>query len=310
MDPVYVKLALGGLALMGSIGLFFGIGLALAAHKFAVEVNPKVEAVMDVLPGANCGACSFAGCEAYAEAVINDPKVAPNLCPPGMIPVAEEVARISEKELEIVEGAVAMISCGRSERHNYEKFQYSGFRNCAAANLTFAGPVDCTSGCIGYGDCVEACLFDALKIVDDFPVVDSDACVGCALCVNACPKDLIQMVPKKAPIIVKCVCKDTSKETMSICTVGCLHCLACIEACPAKAVSLDEGALKIDYEKCVEHGPSCNEACLNACWINYPATGEIGNEMFEAGLQFFQRPLCKNPFYDPTPADEVKTSEA
>jgi len=303
MDPVYVKLALGGLALMGSIGLFFGIGLALAAHKFAVEVNPKVEAVLEILPGANCGACSFAGCESYAEAVVNDPKIAPNLCPPGMVPVAEAVAKITGKELEIVEGAVAVISCGRSERHNYEKYHYNGYQNCAAANLTFAGPVDCVSGCIGYGDCEAACLFDALKIEKDFPVVDPDACVGCGLCVNACPKDLIQMIPKKAPIVVKCACKDTSKETMSVCSLGCLHCLACIEACPAKAVSLINGKLTIDHEKCIEHGPSCNEACLNACWINYPASSDIGNEIYERGLQFFQRPLCRNPFYDPSPAE-------
>jgi electron transport complex protein RnfB len=308
MDPVYVKLALGGLALMGSIGLFFGIGLALAAHKFAVEVNPKVEAVLDVLPGANCGACSYAGCEAYAEAVVNDPKVPPNMCPPGMIPVAEAVAQITGKELEIVEGAIAMVSCARSERHNYEKYQYSGYQNCAAANLTFAGPVDCSSGCIGFGDCAEACLFDALKIENDFPVVDPDACVGCALCVNACPKDLIQMIPKKAPVVVKCACKDTSKETMSVCSLGCLHCLACIEACPAKAISLIDGKLTIDHEKCIEHGPSCNEACINACWINYPASSDIGNDIYQRGLQFFQRPLCRNPFYDPRPS-VTETSE-
>jgi electron transport complex protein RnfB len=298
MDPVYVKLALGGLVLMGSIGLFFGIGLALAAHKFAVEVNPKVEAVLEVLPGANCGACSFAGCEAYAEAVVNDPKVQPNLCTPGMMPIAEEVARITDKELEVIEGATAIIGCARSERHNYEKYQYNGYQNCAAANLTFAGPIDCNSGCIGFGDCVTACLFDALKLVDNFPVVDPDACVGCGLCVNACPKDLIQIIPKKAPVIVRCMCKDQSKETMSVCSLGCLHCLACIEACPAKAVYLDDGKLTIDHQKCIEHGPSCNEACLNACWINYPASSEIGNEVYNSGFQFFQRPICKNPFYD------------
>jgi len=301
MDPVYVKLALGGLVLMGSIGLFFGIGLALAAHKFAVEVNPKVEAVLEILPGANCGACAFAGCESYAEAVVNDPKVEPNLCTPGMMPIAEEVARITQKEVEMIEGATAVVACARSERHNYEKYQYFGYKNCAGANLAFAGPVDCNSGCIGFGDCVEACLFHAMKIVDDFPVVDPVACVGCGLCVSACPKDLIQIIPKKAPVIVTCACKDKSKETMSICSLGCLHCIACIEACPAKAIHLDDGTLVIDHQKCIEHGPSCNEACLNACWINYPASSEMGNEVYNQGRQFFQRPIRKNPFYDPEP---------
>ena len=298
MDPLYLKIALGGLALMASIGLFFGIGLALAAHKFAVEINPKVEAIMDILPGANCGACGYPGCEAYAEAVINESKVKANLCTPGQLPVAEEVAIISGKEVEKIEGAVAVVHCARCERDNFQKYDYTGYDDCAGAILAFAGPTDCQHGCVGFGDCVRACPFDAIEMVDNYPVIDPDACLACGLCLKACPKELISLVPKKARIIVRCWSKDTAKETQSLCSMGCLHCEACVRDCPAQAVALKNNVIQIDHEKCLEYGDDCNTACLNACWINYPAFSRMGEMLYEDGNQCFQRPICKNTFQE------------
>ncbi|MBF0102287.1 MAG: Fe-S cluster domain-containing protein, partial [Desulfobacterales bacterium] len=287
MDPVYIKIALGGLTLMVSIGLFFGIGLALAAKKFKVETNPKVEKIIDILPSAQCGACGFPGCDAYAEAVVDDPDVEPNLCLPGGPLVANEIARITGKAVNVVEGMGAVVLCGIRERKDHNKFIYSGYKDCKAANIIFGGPTDCAYGCLGFGDCATACPFHAIEMIKEFPEIDPEKCLGCGLCVTACPKELISLIPKKARIVVNCCAKSLSKETLPICSLGCLHCLACIKACPAQALSLENGKIVIDHTKCINYGSSCNEACLNACFIKYPKFYDMESQ----NKEYYQRPI-------------------
>lgn len=265
MDPVLVKLALGGLAVLGCIGLFFGIGLALAAHKFAVEANPKVEEVLEVLAGAQCGGCGFAGCEAYAEAVINNPEVPPNLCFPGKAEVAELVAEISGKKVAAVEDMVAAIRCSRVEGQVKVRHNYLGYDSCTAANQAFGGPSACKYACVGLGECSQACPFDAITMVDNFPVVDPDLCVGCGTCVRICPKDIIELMPLKARVWVPCSTKDPGKAVKQVCLVGCISCKMCVKVCPAKAVTLENNLICIDQVKCMEYGPECEEICVEKC---------------------------------------------
>lgn len=267
MDPLYIKMALGGLAVLGCIGLFFGVGLGLAAHKFAVEINPKVEEVLEHLAGGQCGACGFPGCEAYAEAVVTDPSVSPSLCFPGKTATAEAIAKITGKEMGSLEGAVAVIHCARCLRSDYEKYDYVGYGNCSAANLAFAGPTDCQYGCVGFGECEQACPFHAITMEHHFPVIDMDVCTGCGICVQTCPKNLFSLVPQNARVVVRCSSRDTAKETHKICSSGCLHCESCIRACPANAISLVDGLIQIDYTNCREYGHSCQEACIAACFM-------------------------------------------
>ncbi len=264
MDPALVKLALGGIALLVCIGLFFGIGLALAAHKFAVESNPLIEEVLESLAGAQCGGCGYPGCEGYAIAVVNDPDVPPNLCYPGKEKVTERVAELTGKKMTAMEDMIAIVRCSRIEGRVSHKHEYIGFKSCTAANLGFGGPSACQYACIGLGECSEACPFDAIKMVDNFPVVDPDKCVSCGTCVKTCPKDIIELQTLKARVWVPCSTKDLGKNVRKVCEIGCISCKMCVKVCPADAVTL-EGVVKIDHPKCIAYGPSCEEICVTKC---------------------------------------------
>lgn len=265
MDPQLVKLALGGIALLACIGLFFGIGLALAAHKFAVEANPKIEAVLHVLAGAQCGGCGYPGCEGYAIAVVNDPEVPPNLCFPGKETVAAKVAEITGKKMTAVEDMIAVVRCSRVEGRVSHKHEYIGFASCTAANLGFGGPSACQYACIGLGECAAVCPFDAITMVEGFPVIDPDRCVSCGTCVKTCPKRVIELMSLKARVHVPCSSKDLGKKVREVCEVGCISCQMCVKKCPAEAVSYTEGLIKIDHPKCIAYGPSCEEVCVEKC---------------------------------------------
>lgn len=265
MDPALLKIALGGVVLLGCIGLFFGIGLAIAANKFAVEVNPIIEEVVESLPLAQCGGCGYPGCEGYAIAVVNDPDVSPNLCFPGKEAVANRVAELTGKKVAAVEDQMAVVRCSRVEGRVSHKHEYIGFASCTAANLGFGGPSKCRFACIGLGECMDACPFDAITMVENFPVVDPDKCVSCGVCVKSCPKDLIELQTLKARIWVPCSTKDMGKDVKGVCEVGCIGCKLCVKACPADAVTYESNLIKIDHKKCIDYGPSCEEACISKC---------------------------------------------
>jgi len=265
MDAQLINLALGGIALLVCIGLFFGIGLALAAHKFAVEVNPKIEAVLHSLAGAQCGGCGYAGCEGYAIAVVNDPEVPPNLCFPGKEAVASKVAELTGKKMTAVEDMIAVIRCSRVEGRVSHKHEYIGFASCTAANLGFGGPSACQYACIGLGECAAVCPFDAITMVEGFPVIDPDRCVSCGTCVKTCPKKVIELMSLKARVYVPCSSKDLGKKVTTVCQVGCISCQMCVKKCPAEAVTYVDGLIRVDQQKCLDYGPECLEVCVEKC---------------------------------------------
>jgi len=170
-----------------------------------------------------------------------NPNVPPNLCYPGKVTVAKKIAEITGKEMEAMEGMVAVVHCSKLKGRVKKKYDYLGYKNCTGASLAFAGPSDCRYGCVGFGECADACPFDAISMVDEFPVIDETRCVACGVCVKACPKGLIEVIPKDARVVVRCRSKETSKITLSICETGCIHCLACIRECPAEAISEENG---------------------------------------------------------------------
>lgn len=255
-----------GVVVFSLLGIFFGFALAATARRFYVPSNPVVEGVRGLLPSANCGACGFAGCDAYAEAVAEEAKTAPTLCVPGGAATAAEVARLTGKAAGVVEARLAVLRCHGTTAYVRDQAAYLGIRSCAAATLTFGGPRMCKNGCVGLGDCVRACPFDAMRI-GPWGIVQIDAaqCTGCGLCVPACPKKILELYPRVHRVELACVAREKVSAVRAKCMVGCTTCQKCVGACPAQAITWDGTTIQIDHAACVAYGPSCNEACVDIC---------------------------------------------
>lgn len=243
--------ALYGLMFFTVFGILCGLALAIAAKKFAVKIDPKIEAVRACLPGANCGACGYAGCESYAEAVVTDPSCPPNKCAPGKGAVAEKVAEITGKAAGAAAALISFLRCSRNDGEVNKKHSYIGFDTCQGAAIAFGGPYECSFACIGYGDCEVACPFHAIHMRDSMPVIDPDACTGCGVCVKACPKQVLQLLPKHALCYVPCSSRDSGKAVSNVCKAGCIHCMACTRKAK-DVVAMVNDRIEIDYEKCDE----------------------------------------------------------
>jgi electron transport complex protein RnfB len=266
MDGTAIGIALWGLAVFTLLGVFFGLTLAAIAMRFQVPVNPLVERVREALPSANCGACGYAGCQAYAEALVEKGDVPVNLCAPGRGPVAKALAQLTGKDMGAVVDRIVIMRCMGTSAFARQEAIYSGVETCAAASLVFGGPKACKNGCLGLADCVRACPFDALSIGrEGIAVVDHAKCTGCGICVPVCPKDLFQLYPRDHRVQLSCVARDKQSIVRATCMVGCILCRKCVSKCPAGAIEWDGRTIVIDHAKCVAYGPSCNEACVDIC---------------------------------------------
>lgn len=264
LDTVHV--ALWGLLIFTAIGVVFGVTLAAVARRFQVPTNPLVDRVRAFLPSANCGACGFAGCQAYAEAVVERPDVPPNLCAPGRGAVAQALASLTGKEMGAVLDRVVVMRCTGTSAYARAEAEYAGVETCAAASLVFGGPKACKNGCLGLGDCVRACPFDALYLGGEgIAVVRPESCTGCGLCVPVCPKDLFELYPREHRIELSCVAKDKQSVVRATCMVGCTLCRKCVAKCPAQAIEWDGRTILIHHDTCLAYGPSCGEACVDIC---------------------------------------------
>jgi len=249
--------------LMGAI-------LALASIKLAVEVNPLVEKILEVLPGSNCGACGKPGCEGAAEAIAAG-EASYDACRAGGAEVAAEVARILGIEAKIEENKVfPAVHCGLNRSEVAKRGFYNGIQDCLIADQQTKGDLLCLYGCLGYGSCEKACPFGAIKMDENrLPVFDLEKCTRCGICVSTCPRGLIKFVPEGAILMVRCNSKDRGKEVLNVCKKGCIACGICIKACP-DGLSLVDNLVVIDYEK----NPDCPqgvEKCPTKCLVNYQA---------------------------------------
>ena len=243
---------------LGVMGAVFGLILAIASKVFAVETDDRLEPITEALPGANCGGCGYAGCGAYAQAII-DGKAEIGRCAAGGNEAAKKIAAIMGVEAAEVERTVALVRCRGYDRQM--KGDYEGIHDClAASKVAGRGPISCKYGCLGYGNCVKACKFGAISIRDGVAFVDREKCTGCMSCAAACPRHIIVSMPYKNEMYVSCASNARAKISAKVCGNGCISCKKCEKICPTGAIHIENNLAVIDYEKCVSCG-LCAATC-------------------------------------------------
>ncbi len=253
-----------------TIGLSAGTLLAMAVvltgvlgwanRKFHVEVDDRVLAIINVLPGANCGGCGYVGCGEYAEAVAFEHE-AVNKCTVGGQACAQGVAAVMGVEVGETLPFRPIVHCGARYGDRLGRNPYRGEPRCQPANLV-TDVQGCTYGCLGFGDCARACLFDALHVVDGLATVDYEKCVGCGACAKVCPRNIITITAFKAErmLAVTCSNRDKGKDVVAVCSVGCIGCGACARA--SSLFTLENNLSTIDYDA---YTPACSLEVLEAC---------------------------------------------
>jgi Na+-translocating ferredoxin:NAD+ oxidoreductase RNF subunit RnfB len=252
--------------ILGGLGAVFGVGLSFASKKFAVEVDERIEQVRNALPGANCAACGFSGCDAFAEAVVagNGPASG---CPVGGAATAAQIADIMG--VDVIEKApeTARVICRGDCGNSAGKYEYSGINDCAAAAGMYGGPRACSYGCVGLGTCKNICPFDAIVVENGLARVIEQKCTACGMCVAACPKKIIRLIPRSSCVTITCSSLDKGAVVRKNCNVGCIGCRRCAKVCPADAISFRDGTLaEIDPGKCTNCG-NCVSECLTGAIV-------------------------------------------
>ncbi len=251
---------------MLSVAVIAGVLLLVFSHLFAVEKNPIEAKVRECLPGINCGACGYKGCDDYAVALAEG-GVKTSLCIPGAKKVAEQISSILGVEAAEVVDVVAFVGCNGHKGAVKPLAQYEGVQTCRAASMLHGGVSSCRYGCLGLGDCAKVCPADAICLIDGVARVDTSRCIGCGICEQTCPKQIITMLPQDTPTVVMCSNRQKGAEAMKACKNACIGCKKCEKTCPQGAIVVKDNLAVIDYTKCTGCG-LCVEVCPNGCIKN------------------------------------------
>lgn len=261
---------------LAGLGAIAAVILYLASKKFQVFEDPRIDQVEEILPATNCGGCGFPGCRAFAEALVKSDDISSMNCPVGGADTMNKVAEMLGKEAGSATPMVAVVRCNGTCEHRPKLNEYQGATSCAVASALYGGESGCSFGCLGLGDCVAACKFDAMYMDEatGLPVIIEDNCVACGACVTACPKSIIELRkkgPKGRRIFVSCVNKDKGAAAKKSCAVACIGCSKCQKVCEFDAITIENNLAYIDYDKC-KLCRKCPEVCpTNAIHeINFP----------------------------------------
>ncbi len=266
MNPVifYSVITLGAVAAGSAVILF------VVAKKFKVDEDPRINDVLEILPGANCGGCGYPGCRGFAEALVHAADkgdISGMLCPAGGNSTMANAGKYLGLEVAETEPTTALVRCSGSLQNAPAKWKFDGPAKCAIAHALFCGESGCPHGCLGLGDCVVVCDFDAIHMDETvgLPLVNVEKCVSCGACVKACPRDIIEIRPrgrKERRVWVSCMNQEKGGVAMKNCKVACIGCMKCAKACPEKiqAITVENNLAYIDPKKCIACG-----LCIPVC---------------------------------------------
>jgi Na+-translocating ferredoxin:NAD+ oxidoreductase RNF subunit RnfB len=252
-------------AILTALGAVLAAALYVVAQRFRVEEDPRIDEVAALLPGANCGGCGFAGCRALAEAIVKSDTMDSLYCPVGGSEAMKNIAALLGRTAVAREPMVAVVRCAGACNLRPRTSVYDGAVSCSVEAALYKGDTDCAFGCLGHGDCVRACLFDALSLnpATRLPEIDDRKCTACGACLKACPKQLIELRkkgPKNRRIYVSCVNKDKGGIARKACKAACIACAKCQKICAFEAITIENNVAYIDFLKC----RLCRK-CTNEC---------------------------------------------
>jgi RnfABCDGE-type electron transport complex B subunit len=285
-----MNLIVSSIIVLGVIGLASAVILYFVAQKFKVEEDTRIDEVAELLPGANCGGCGYPGCRGFAEACVKADSLENMLCPVGGLPVMCKVSEFLGHAVCQATPKIAVVRCNGSCANRPRTNKFDGAKNCKIATQLYAGETNCSYGCLGFGDCVEACQFDAIKINTEtgIPEVDEEKCTACGACVKACPKKVIELRNKGVKgrrVFVSCVNKDKGGVARKACSAACIGCGKCQKVCPFGAIKVENNLAYIDFELC----RSCRK-CVNEC-----PTGAIHDVNFPTPAPMAVKPVAVKP---------------
>ena len=246
-----------------ALGLLCAVALTIASKVMYVKTDERISRIRELLPGANCGACGYSGCDGYAEALVGENALI-NVCTPGGDTVAKGVSTVLGVEAEDVIKRVAVVFCGGGNAARKIKMDYGGIKSCIAVRQLYGGQNACIFGCLGFGDCAAACPEAAICVEDGLARIDTRKCTGCRLCGKACPNNIILMNYSASTAAV--LCRNTEKGSLvrAKCSTGCIGCMKCARECPSKAITVSGNLASVEQSKCTGCG-ICAEICVTKC---------------------------------------------
>lgn len=267
-----LRISLGMVTVLG-FGALMGIGLTLASKKLRVEKDRTIEDLESALPGINCGACGYAGCSGYAEALAKKEDLDITKCKPGGHATLESVAHALGQEVqEPGIKMVAQVHCLGGDNEAKDKYTYTDIADCRGAANRFLGSKQCSYGCLGMGSCIKVCPTDAIRIGDSgTAIINKELCIACEKCIEICPTLVIKMIPYDVDYYVACNSKDKGKTTKNNCSVGCIGCKICEKKFPEAGFIVKDFLAELDYQqdRCDQRGDAA-EKCPSKCIIKVP----------------------------------------